>query len=107
MAARKPGILLEESKRWSLKCQALGLNSYVYYFRHELPDEGGKTAPSFHSAELWYMQGTLGRCWRPMTEEDRAISGEMVTAWSNFMRTGSPGPGWPAYRAERPFVKTF
>ena len=107
LAERKPGVLLEESKRWSLKCEALGLNSYVYYFRHELPDEGGKAVPSFHSAEIWYMQGTLDRCWRPMTGEDRTVSKEMVTAWANFMRTGSPGPAWPAYRADNPFVKVF
>ncbi|MBR3402760.1 MAG: carboxylesterase family protein, partial [Parasporobacterium sp.] len=59
------------------------------------------------SAELWYMFGTLSRCWRPMTEKDFALSREMVTAWTNFMKTGQPGGGWKSCTAEDPAVKVF
>ena len=27
-------------------------------------------AGAFHSSELWYMFGTLDRCWRPMEDAD-------------------------------------
>lgn len=64
---------------------------YQYFFRRALP---GDDAGSFHSAELWYVFGTLKRCWRPMTEADEALSCRMVSAWTSFMKTGTPG--WDA-----------
>lgn len=78
---------------------------YEYEFTRDLPGED-KDVPdnlpgAFHSAELWYVFGTLGRSWRPFTEEDYALSEEMVSAWTSFCKTGSPG--WPAY----PFKKVF
>ena len=80
--------------------------AYVYYFCHPLPgDDNG----AFHSAELWYMFGTLDRCWRPMTEEDRRLSEEMLDCWVHFMRTGKPTPenAWKACTDSDPFVKVF
>lgn len=74
---------------------------YLYYFAHALPgnDEG-----AFHSAELWYMFGTLHRSWRPMTEDDDRLSEEMVKHWANFMKAGSPlDDEWKAY----PDYKTY
>ncbi|MDO4623105.1 MAG: carboxylesterase family protein [Eubacteriales bacterium] len=72
-----------------------GHKNYCYYFTRHLPgDQWG----AFHSAELWYMQGTLDRCWRPMTDADHALSEKMVTYWTNFMKTGDPNgedvPEW-------------
>lgn len=78
---------------------------YEYEFTMDLPGED-KDVPdnlpgAFHSAELWYVFGTLGRSWRPFTEEDYALSEEMVSAWTDFCKKGSPG--WPEY----PFKKVF
>lgn len=78
---------------------------YEYEFTRDLPGED-KDVPdnlpgAFHSAELWYVFGTLGRSWRPFTDEDYALSEEMVSAWTDFCKTGSPG--WPEY----PFKKVF
>ena len=58
---------------------------YVYYFKRQLP---GDDAGAFHSAELWYMFGTLGRCWRPMTEADRDLSRRMLDCWAAFIKGG-------------------
>lgn len=73
---------------WSKKGQELGRKpSYVYYFTRQLPgDDNG----AFHSAELWYMMGTVKRCWRPMEERDYALSEKMMAYWTNFMKTGDP-----------------
>lgn len=76
--------------------------TYVYYFRRQLP---GDKAGAFHSAELWYMFGTWKRCWRPMTAQDGALSEAMLDAWAAFIRSGNPG--WEAYRAEKPVIKEF
>lgn len=61
--------------------------AYVYYFTRDLP---GNDVGAFHSSELWYMFGTLGRCWRPMTEHDYELSNRMLDYWTNFMKTGNP-----------------
>lgn len=84
-----------------------GVPVYIYFFTHSLP---GDEAGSFHSAELWYMFGTLNRCWRPMSEEDYVLSEQMLDLWSTFVKQGSPetvDTKWPAYQKEAPFVMEF
>lgn len=106
---KKPGVLLEECKRWSLKCESVYEKpAYLYFFAHELPgDDWG----AFHSSEIWYMLGSLNRCWRPETEKDYELSEEMVTYWTNFMKTGKPaGEGtkaWEPFSKENQFLYKF
>lgn len=64
--------------------------AYVYRFTRPLP---GDRAGAFHSAELWYLFGTLDRSWRPFTAADRDLSRRIIGYWTNFMRTDDPnGP---------------
>ncbi|HHV11001.1 MAG TPA: carboxylesterase family protein [Clostridiales bacterium] len=80
----------------------------MYYFTRDLPgDQNG----AFHSAELWYIFGTLERCWRPFIEQDYELSSTMIQYWCNFIKSGDPnGKGlehWPAYTKSKKFIKTF
>ena len=87
---------------------SLGCTVYEYEFLRELPtDEAhpASAAGAFHSAELWYMFGTLDRSWRPFTEADHALSVRMLDAWTSFCKTGNPG--WPAYKQEKPYKECF
>jgi para-nitrobenzyl esterase len=68
---------------------------YNYYFKRDLP---GDDAGAFHTGEMWYVFGTLGRCWRPMEVRDFELSERMVTAWTDFAKSGNPG--WDAYTPE-------
>lgn len=70
---------------------------YLYYFVHDLPGEEGG---AFHSAELWYMFGTLDRSTRPFANADRALSHSMLDAWTSFVKTGSPTEdgSWKLYK---------
>lgn len=90
---------------WSLKNEENGnAPAYVYFFSRHLP---GDDAGAFHSSELWYMFETLQRCWRPMTERDRELSGRMMDFWTAFMKTGNPngqGDEWKPCTKEDPFV---
>ena len=96
------GKVYDGTRAW---CQAR-LNSghapaWHYYFVRQLP---GDDAGAFHSSELWYTFGTYGRCWRPMTDGDAALSGQMLDYWTNFMKTGDPNggglPRWEPYRGD-------
>ena len=85
------------------KLEELGRGpAYMYYFTRDLP---GDDQGAWHSSELWYMMGTLDRCWRPWTEGDRELSERMLDYWANFMKSGDPNggghPRWePCGRAE-------
>lgn len=107
--AGRKGMLYEGCMAFSHKMEELyGRPSYVYYFTRQLP---GDSAGAFHSAELWYMFGTFGRCWRPLTEADACLSVRMLDYWTNFMKKGNPNgeglPEWKACSREEPFIMKF
>ncbi|MDR2746474.1 MAG: carboxylesterase family protein [Treponema sp.] len=82
--------------------------SYVYYFtRRPLGDNAG----AFHSAELWYIFGTLDRSWRPKEPKDYELSKLMTRYWCNFIKNGDPNrgdiPQWSPCISAYPFVKVF
>lgn len=77
---------------------------YVYAFTKKLP---GDEAGAFHSSELWYMFGTLSRCWRKMERRDYSISYTMIRNWTDFMKTGIPAKEWRPYSEEEAFVRQF
>ena len=77
---------------------------YMYYFSKSLPSDD---AGAFHSSELWYMFGTLDRCWRNMNARDYRLSEAMITAWTNFMKDDDPGAQWKPYTKKEQFVRNF
>ena len=81
---------------------------YLYLFDRDLP---GNDDGSFHSSELWYVFGTIQRCWRPMTGVDYNLSKVMVKSWANFAKSGNPNgegvPQWNPYTKEEPVNMRF
>ena len=87
---------------------SLGFPVYEYEFLRELPtdeDHPKSDAGAFHSAELWYMFGTLDRSWRPFIDADYELSARMLDAWTSFCKTGNPG--WQAYKHDEPYKQLF
>ena len=87
---------------------SLGFPVYEYEFLRELPCDDAhpaSNAGAFHSAELWFMFGTLKNSWRPFTAADYALSARMLDAWTSFCKTKNPG--WDAYKYEKPFKQEF
>lgn len=78
----------------------------VYRYLFALGNPGDRfhtpAAGAFHSDDIEYVFGTLDSrpeaMWRP---EDRKLSNELQSYWTNFAKTGDPnGPGlpkWPKY----------
>ena len=78
-----------------------------------MPDADGNPSEegAFHSAELWYVHGTLERCWRKMGEIDFRISEAMLDYWTNFAKSGNPNgpnlPEWTPYTCQDPQIMIF
>lgn len=91
--------------------EALGDVAYAYEFARPLPDDGShpevtqRLKGAFHSSDLWFVFKSLKHCWRPWTEGDWDLSEKMITAWTNFAKTGDPGIGWePCTKDNRKFM---
>ena len=87
---------------------SLGCPVYEYEFLRELPTDDAhpaSAAGAFHSAELWYMFGTLDRSWRPFTVADTQLSDRMLDAWTSFCKNGTPG--WAPFKQDEPYKECF
>jgi para-nitrobenzyl esterase len=92
--------------RWLEAHVATG-NSPVFRYRLDLGSPGDKNHSAllgaFHSDDIEYVFGTLDSrpeaVWRP---EDRKLSDQIGSYWTNFARTGDPNgaglPQWPMYK---------
>ncbi len=94
---------------WSwLEAQRKTGNAPVWRYHFELPATPSKFHPgtyAFHSDDIEYVFGTLDT--RPgfkASPEDRKLSEQVMSYWTNFAKTGNPnGPGlpaWPSYKDE-------
>ena len=83
---------------------------YRYLFDRAVPDKDGNPSweGPFHSSDIWYVHGTIGRSWRGMTADDWKTTHYMMDYWTNFAKTGDPNgeglPVWTPYTAENKAV---
>jgi para-nitrobenzyl esterase len=84
----------------------------VYRYHFEQPAPPSKFHPdavAFHSDDIEYVFGTLdtrpGAVWNA---DERKLSDEMMSYWTNFAKTGDPNgaglPVWPKYGDDRQLI---
>ena len=86
--------------------------SPVYRYHFELAALPSKFHPgtfAFHSDDIEYVFGTLDtRPGATVRDEDRKLSEEMMSYWTNFAKTGDPNgkdlPPWPKYGADNQLI---
>jgi len=83
---------------------------FVYYFNHRpnYPD-----LPRFkdwgpaHGSEIYFVFGNFTKG-MPATPEDKKVSAQLITYWTNFAKYGNPNgkalPEWPAFTNANPKV---
>ena len=68
--------------------------AYLYLFDPEIPEHDiyhfVEDGLPYHSAELWYIFGTLNRCWRNFDGSHYDLSKLMIKYWTNFAKYGDP-----------------
>jgi len=87
-------------------------DSPVYRYHFELRATPSKYHPgtfAFHSDDIEYVFGTLDtRPGATVRDEDRKLSEEMMSYWTNFAKTGDPNgkdlPPWPKYGADNQLI---
>ncbi len=97
------GNMESQIVNFCLNREEKGGTAYAYQFARPLPDDGkhpevtSRLRGAFHSSDLWFVFKSLKHCWRPWTQGDWDLSEAMLTAWSNFAKTGNPGGDWKPY----------
>ena len=94
------------AERLAASQTAHGLRSFFYLFDHSYPAADRLGLRAFHASEIPYVFGTMKKAVAPWpeipdTEEERALSEDMMQYWASFARDGKPvaddAPDWQAY----------
>lgn len=89
---------------------ASGETVYAYFFDHPYPAAKGTGFGAFHTAEVPYVMGTLGKGERKLTQQDEQFSSSMQHQWLAFMKTGDPSipnQAWPPVEPQDVQVMTL
>ncbi|MCC6553334.1 MAG: carboxylesterase family protein [Polyangiaceae bacterium] len=90
------------TRRAARAIAAAGAPAFLYHFTYEPAGTLLGDLGAFHSAEVKYVFGNPGQLQpQPLTEEELALSAEIMGYWSRHAEGGDPNgggaPPWPAY----------
>jgi para-nitrobenzyl esterase len=105
------------AREWARAVDAAGGDVRVYWFRHAPPafrlyrddpaftvPEGPRGLGAYHSGDLAYVFGNVGRVGTGWNAVDDQIARTMSAYWVQFARSGDPNaaalPAWPRFRKD-------
>ena len=106
-------------QRWAEYHARSGQSTYLYFMDHVPPafhlympeqpylalEGGSRSGGAYHSGDLALVFGSLDKVGYDWTDEDKFVSEQMVSHWTNFAKTGNPNqPGedtWRPFDRER------
>ena len=92
--------------KWiEMQSETGGAPVYRYRFEDELPAAAGEASRgAYHSSEIEFVFEDLPSKNLPWRPEDRKLSDEISSYWTNFAKTGNPNgselPHWPEYKKD-------
>ena len=100
-------------RRWAQHQVNSGQPAYLYFMDHKPPafrlympsqpdlqlKGGPRSGGAYHSGELAYVFGTVGKVGHDWLDEDYQLSALIIDYWTNFAKFGDPnGAGLPVWR---------
>jgi para-nitrobenzyl esterase len=97
------------AERVAVKQTAVRENAFLYLFDHGYPAAEVAGLHGFHASELPFVFGTadkLPSVWPKieMTPAESKFAAEVSGYWVSFVKTGTPGAGWPAFGSSKVFM---
>ncbi|XP_055951427.1 acetylcholinesterase-like [Argiope bruennichi] len=90
------------------QCAKQGNDVYYYNFVHRY--NSSPFAPWMgvtHFSELQFVFGLPFLYTSYYTEEERKLSRQIISYWTNFVKYGQPDPEWPTYTEDNPIYKVI
>jgi carboxylesterase type B len=97
------------AERVAVKQTAVKENAFLYLFGHGYPAAEAAGLHGFHASELPFVFGTADKLppvWPKidMTPAESKFTAEVSGYWVSFVKTGTPGAGWPAFGSSKAFM---
>jgi para-nitrobenzyl esterase len=105
-------------QRWAEYHALADQSTFLYFMDHVPPafhlympeqpylelEDGARSGGAYHSGDLALVFGSLDKVGYEWTDEDKVVSKQMVTYWTNFAKTGNPNPrgedAWAPFNAQ-------
>ena len=105
-------------QRWAEYHALADQPTFLYFLDHVPPafhlympeqpylelEGGARSGGAYHSGDLALVFGSLDKVGYEWTDEDKVVSKQMVTYWTNFAKTGNPNPrgedAWALFNAQ-------
>lgn len=99
-------VMTWNNRQTAMGAAANGLPTWVYSYNYLRPAQQGKTPGASHFDEVYAVFGTT-----PTAKPTDVVEPFMIEAverrWTDFAKTGVPGPGWPRFTTGAATVGVF
>jgi para-nitrobenzyl esterase len=99
-------VMTWNNRQTALGAASNGIPTYVYSYNYLRPAQQGKTPGASHFDEVYAVFGTTPSA-KPSDIVEPSMIEAMESRWTDFAKTGSPGPDWPSYTPQTRTVEVF